>query len=37
MNIAAIDAAFARAERVTFTGSITPSFARSPYVSVAAL
>ena len=37
MNIAAIEAALASAERVTFTGSITPAFTRSPYSSDAAL
>ena len=33
----AIDAALASAERVTFTGSITPAPIRSPYSPVAAL
>jgi hypothetical protein len=36
-TIRAIDAAFTTAERVTFTGSTTPSANRSPKVNVAAL
>ena len=33
----AMDEAFCKAMRATLAGSITPSFTRSPYVSVAAL
>ncbi|CAM5710558.1 hypothetical protein SANTM175S_10454 [Streptomyces antimycoticus] len=33
----AMEAAFSRAERVTFTGSMTPALTRSPYSPVAAL
>lgn len=36
-NIPAIDAAFSKATRVTFVGSITPSSNNLPYVSVRAL
>ena len=36
-NMPAIEAAFSSAERVTFTGSITPCATRSPYSPVAAL
>ena len=35
--IRATDAALSTADRVTFTGSMTPSAIRSPYVRVAAL
>ena len=36
-NRPAIDAAFCRAERVTFTGSVTPATMRSSYSPLAAL
>src|ERR1700759_1963800 len=36
-SMPAIDAAFCTADRVTFTGSMTPWAARSPYSPVAAL